>query len=214
MSQASKIGYYVPLLLAGTVLSSVACGLVSRFYTDTSDGYWYGSLLGYTFSNILTVDRIGSLILFGIGIGIGAQQAILIPQVVLTGKDVPLGTSAIIFVQTLFGTIFLSVGQNVFQDRLVRTLQERVPRVDPKVVIDSGAADLAQTMSKLYPQDVQGILVAYAEAIRAVFLVALVLSCLSIFGSALCEWKSVKKENGAAVAHQKEKVSDEESEKV
>lgn len=139
------------------------------------------------------VYRVGSLVLFGCGLGVGVQQSLVVPQAVLTGSDVPLGTAAIIFVQTLSGTVFLSVGQNVFQSRLIGELRGRVPRVDPQVVLDSGAADLAQNMAKLYPEDVQGILVAYAEALQAVFLIALVLSCLSLLGSGSCEWKNVKK---------------------
>jgi len=40
MSQVSKIGYYVPLMLASTVLISIAAGLISRFYINTTTSYW------------------------------------------------------------------------------------------------------------------------------------------------------------------------------
>ena len=118
-----------------------------------------------------------------------------------------LGTSAIVFVQTLSGTIFLSVGQSIFQGQLISELHWRAPRVDPQVVIDSGAADLAQSMQRLYPSDVRGIIEAYARALRAIFLIPVVLSCISIFGSGLCEWKSVKKGEKEIIAEGQKEVS-------
>lgn len=118
----------------------------------------------------------------------------MVPQTVLSGADVALGTSAMVFMQTISGTVFLSVGGNVFQDRLRAELAARVPDVDPGVVVRSGASRLREAMGRVYPHDVEGILAAYAAALQRVFLISVVLACLSVFGSAFCEWKSVKKD--------------------
>jgi hypothetical protein len=103
--------------------------------------------------------------------------------------------SALVFIQTLGGTIFLSIAQNVFQSNLVERLQVDVPEVDPNVVIGAGASGLVDSMRKLYSDSaVAGILNAYNKALQQVFLISLVLACLSVFGSAFMEWKSVKKD--------------------
>jgi hypothetical protein len=116
----------------------------------------------------------------------------------LKGGDIALGTSAMVFVQTISGTIFLSVAGNIFQDRLRAELKAQAPTVDPIVVISSGASELKSHMSKIYPDNlVEGILRSYAVALRNVFLISVVLACLSVFGSAFCEWKSVKKDYNA-----------------
>ena len=38
----SKLGYYTPVLIAGTALMVVGCGLLTTFQVDTSNGEWIG----------------------------------------------------------------------------------------------------------------------------------------------------------------------------
>lgn len=188
----SAMGYYNPLMLANTVLASIACGLITRFTVDTSTGYW-----------------IGSLIVFGMSFGLGGQQSLMVPQTVLKGRDIALGTSAMIFMQTISGTIFLSVAQNLFTDHLVQELAAHAPGVDAQFVVAAGAADIQATMSKVYsPAQVTEIIASYAAALQKVFLLALILATLTVLGSATLEWKNVnkgkkkpvKKDEEAAVA--------------
>ncbi|CAK7225719.1 hypothetical protein SCUCBS95973_005958 [Sporothrix curviconia] len=184
----TAMGYYNPLMLANTVLASVSTGLITRFGTSTSQGYW-----------------IGSLVVFGIGVGLGGQQALMVPQTVLQGRDIALGTSAMIFMQTISGAIFLSVAQNLFASHLVSELERRAPGVDAEFVVDSGASDLQATMGKVYsPTQVGEIIASYAAALQKVFLMCLVLATLTVLGSASLEWVSVKKKKqpgaGAAAA--------------
>lgn len=115
-------------------------------------------------------------------------------QTVLTGGDVAIGTSLVIFMTTISGTVFYSVGNSVLEDRIIRELSKRVPAVDPSVVIGAGANNLVDTMRKIYPQYVDGILASYEAALQRVFLISVILACLSAFGSFLIEWRSVKKD--------------------
>ncbi len=135
--------------------------------------------------------------LLGLGIGTGLQQPLVVAQTVLTGKDMALGTSLIIFAQTISGTIFSSVANNIFQSGLVTELSARVPAVDPAIVVAAGANGLVQSMTKIYPQYVGGILAAYAAALQKVWVIPVVLACLSVFGSTLVEWRSVKEKKAA-----------------
>lgn len=115
-------------------------------------------------------------------------------QTVLTGGDVAVGTSLVIFMTTISGTVFYSVGNSVLQDRLIRELSKRVPAVNPSVVIGAGANNLVDAMRKIYPQYVDGILASYEAALQQVFLISIILACLSAFGSVFIEWRSVKKD--------------------
>ncbi|ERS97426.1 hypothetical protein HMPREF1624_05593 [Sporothrix schenckii ATCC 58251] len=180
----SAMGYYNPLLLANTVLSSVATGLVWRFGVDTSTGYW-----------------VAALVIYGIGVGLGGQQALMIPQAVFKGRDIALASSAMIFTQTMAGAIFLSVSQNLFAQNLVGQLAARAPGVDPQFVVAAGASDVQATMGNVYsPSQVAEIIASYAAALQKVFLMALILSVLSVLGSATLEWKNVNKGKKAAMA--------------
>ncbi|KAM0258570.1 hypothetical protein ACHAQJ_003741 [Trichoderma viride] len=112
-----------------------------------------------------------SLIIMGIGIGIGAQQPLMAVQTVFKGPDIALSTSALIFTQTLAGTIFLSVAENIFQNQLVSQLQKQVPEINPRDIINIGAS-------------------TYNNAIRHVFLLSVIFACLNAIPDALMEWVS------------------------
>lgn len=133
------------------------------------------------------------LILMGIGIGAGAQQPLMAAQTVFKGADIALSTSVLIFTQSLSGTVFVSVAQNIFQTQVIKQLHEIVPSVDPEVVLHTGASDLHAAMKARYPDELDGILKAYNNALQQVFLIAVILSCLTVFGVVGMEWINLKK---------------------
>ncbi|KAK4454208.1 sulfate permease [Podospora aff. communis PSN243] len=159
----SKIGYYVPPIIASTIITCISCGLITRFNLDTARAYWIPSLL------LLT------------GIGIGAQQPFTIPQTVLIGPDISLGTSIIIFSQTLSGTIFISIANNIFYP------PTRLRAHEPSSCRGSRGCSLGR-----YPGEIEGLLEAYAATLGKVWIVMVVMACLSIFGVVFPEWRSVK----------------------
>ncbi|RFU74957.1 major facilitator superfamily transporter [Trichoderma arundinaceum] len=166
----TRIGYFVPNMIMSTMLSSVAAGLIYTFDIHTSARFW-----------------IPSLIIMGIGIGIGAQQPLMAAQTVFKGPDIALSTSALIFTQTLAGTIFLSVAENIFQNQLVHQLRKLVPEIDPRDIINIGASSLRQVIESRFPQHV--------------FLLSVIFTCLNAIPDALMEWVSpVKRGKPAAKA--------------
>ncbi|KAK0620475.1 major facilitator superfamily domain-containing protein [Immersiella caudata] len=187
----SKIGYYVPQMIASTVITCISCGLTTRFDLSTSKAYW-----------------IISLLLTGLGVGLGAQQPFIIPQTVLTGPDIAVGTSVVIFFQTLSGTIFISVANNIFHDQLVSELRNRVPTVSPEVVISVGASGIAEALGGRYPGEIGVILESYSAALGRVWIILAVLACLSVFGAVFPEWRSVKKPAVTGGVAEKEKGGD------
>ncbi|MCJ1464683.1 MFS sugar transporter [Pseudocyphellaria aurata] len=168
----TALGYYTPWMIASSVFMAIGVGLLSTLEVDSGPAKW-----------------IGYQIIYGIGVGFGMQQPIIAAQTVLKLDDVPIGTSLIIFMQTLGGALFIAVAQSILNNRLVSNLLEKVPTLDPSIVLTTGATSLKYAVSADLLPDV---LLAYNDALTQTFYVSLALAALSIFGSAGIEWKSVK----------------------
>ena len=122
------------------------------------------------------------------------QVSMLCAQAVLERKDVPAGIALMFFGQTLGGAIFVSVAQNVLDDRLAQSLSN-VPGFSPKAIVAQGATDLRWTVQ---PQYLGRVVEAYNDALVNVFYIMVAMASLSIFGSVLLKWSSLKKEKGAS----------------
>lgn len=117
-------------------------------------------------------------------------------QTVLPEKDVSTGTSLIVFARSLGGAIFVSAGQPVFSSHIVSGMLSQVPELDPSVILQSGAANLQQTINQatLGQIDIVArVLKVYNDAILQTFVVALALACVSIVGAVGIEWRTVKR---------------------
>ncbi|KAL9623094.1 MAG: hypothetical protein Q9160_002608 [Pyrenula sp. 1 TL-2023] len=176
----TAIGYYTPFMIGSGVLSVIGAGLLTTFETDTGHAKW----IGYQF-------------LYGSGIGFGMQQSIICAQTALELKDVPVGTALIMFTQTLGGALFVSVGQNVFTNRLLSGLVTAAPGVNPAIILKVGATELANNIP---PQFLHGVRVAYNDALTNAWYVAVAMSAFSIIGAVFVEWKSVKGKKVETVA--------------
>lgn len=165
-------GYYTPFMIAGSVVATIGYGLITTFTPGIGIGHW----LGYQ-------------ALAGMGVGIGMQQPLMAVQTVLDITDVPTGTSLLIFLQTLGGALFVSVGQNVFTNKLVSGLATYAPGLDSKIVLATGATSIQKTIEKQY---LAGVTIAYNDALTLAFKVATAMSALSFIGAVVIEWKSVK----------------------
>ncbi|KAJ5293876.1 hypothetical protein N7508_008697 [Penicillium antarcticum] len=172
------VGYYAPFMILGTIMIAIGYGLMTKFHPDTPKSIW-----------------IGYQIIAGAGVGFGMQQPMIAVQVVLDIVDVPTGTAIIVFAQTLGGALFVSIGNNVFSNKLVEYLAEYAPTLDPALIIRTGATSVQSVVSKA---DLPGLLLAYNDAITQTFTVCAAVSALSVFGAVIVEWKSVKGKSLAA----------------
>ncbi|KAL2880978.1 hypothetical protein SGCOL_003631 [Colletotrichum sp. CLE4] len=171
----TKIGYYTPVMLVGICIMSVGAGMMTTLEVDTSTAKW----AAYQ-------------VIYGIGQGMTFQAPNLAAQTVLKLKDVPVGASIMFFSQTLGGAIFISVGQTVLNNELVKRIRG-LPGLEGINLQTTGATSL-----KDLPDNIRGpVLEAYNGALRVVFVVALVMVCSVFIGAAGMEWKSVKKEQQA-----------------
>lgn len=172
----SKIGYYTPFMLCGVVLLSIGAGLITTLQLGTGQGKW-----------------VGYQVIYGFGMGLTFQAPNLAAQTVLPTADVPIGTSLMFFSQLLGGSIFISVGQNVLNNELVKHLSG-VSGFDISFILNAGATTLTHLAEPLRTT----VLFAYNESLRTVFQVGLVMTCLTIFGAASLEWRSVKSKKPGA----------------
>ncbi|KAF7341341.1 DHA14-like major facilitator [Mycena venus] len=128
-------------------------------------------------------------ILAGLGVGIGMQQPILAAQATLELKDVAVGTAVLMFSQTLGGALFVSIGQAIFTTTLTTSLVQKVPGVNPAVVLSAGADSLKSAVDPAY---LKGVLFAYNQGLTSAFIVALVVAAVALIGAFVVEWRSVK----------------------
>lgn len=168
----TMIGYYVPFIYGSVVCMSVGAGLLTTFKVNTAHPEW----MGYQ-------------VLFGAGVGMGMQQTLMAVQTSLPHNDVAIGTAIIMFSQTLGGSLFVSVGQNVFQNQLLKNLREVVPDFPASIVLSTGATQLKNAVPAQY---ISRVLIAYNAALTQTWYVSVAMACLSAFGAVWLQWKSMK----------------------
>ncbi|KAG6020202.1 hypothetical protein E4U41_002923 [Claviceps citrina] len=169
-----KMGYYTALGIFGSSVMAVGAGLLTTWQIDTNQG----KLIGYQ-------------ILFGFGMGLCFQTPNLAVQTVLPRPEVPMGIALMFFGQLLSAAVFVAVGQNVLANQLLNRLAGLDGFDKLKGLILSGGVtsvvDAVPTEQKLT------VLKAYNEALREVFVIGLVMSCLAVLGTSCMEWKNILK---------------------
>jgi hypothetical protein len=176
----TKIGYYVPFYYICVVLSAVGAGLLTTFKVTTGHSQW-----------------IGYQVVYGFGVGFGMQQALITIQTVLPLKDVPTGTAMSMFFQTFGGALFVSVAQNVFNNRLLSQVAVYAPKVNASVLLHIGATDLATVIPAA---SLPGVRLAYNNALTNTWYISVAMACLQIISCFFIEWKSVKGQKVGGVA--------------
>jgi len=166
------IGYYTPFILVSSILMAIGAGLLSTFETDSNSPRW----IGYQF-------------LFGAGVGFGMQQPLIAVQTALEAADVPIATAIIMFSQTLGGALFISVGQNIFTNQLLKHLKDVVPELDTSLVLRTGATELKNAIPERF---LAGVLSAYNLALTQTFYVSVACAAMSLIGAVFIEFKSMK----------------------
>lgn len=166
------IGYYTPFYYLSVIFSAIGAGLLSTFETTTTHEKW-----------------IGYQVIYGMGVGFGMQQALMTVQTVLPLKDVPTGTALVMFTQTFGGALFVSVAQNVFNNRLISEIPKFAQGFDPSIVLHVGATSLKeQVPARLLP----GVQYAYNLALTNTWYISVAMSSLQLVAAVFVEWKSVK----------------------
>ncbi|KAK7962609.1 uncharacterized protein PG986_003434 [Apiospora aurea] len=170
----SKVGYFTPPAILGSVIYIVGCGLFTLFHPDMSTGMW-----------------IGLQILASGGFGMSIQQGFTAVQTVLSKDDIAVGTASVVAAQSLGGAIFISVGNNVFQARLrsIIAADNNLDGIDVDAVIAAGTTAFRHLVP---PNELTRLILDYNGALQTVFLVAVPLASLALVANCCLEWNSVK----------------------
>ncbi|KAJ6144420.1 hypothetical protein N7470_008315 [Penicillium chermesinum] len=168
----SRLGYYLPWALFGACLSAIGNGLFSTFTPHTAIGTW-----------------IGYQILAGAGRGAAFQVPLVAVQNTVAPRDISLGMSLLMFLQTLSGAIFLTLGDVIFDAGLKSTIPKDAPNVDPAVVIGAGATGIRSVVSG---KDLAGVLVAYSKSVGYVFYMTAAMSVVMALCSLGMGWVDIR----------------------
>lgn len=166
------IGYYTPFMIATSFIMTVGAGMLTILEPDSNHSAW-----------------IGYQALFGIGLGFGLQQPMIVVQTALPAGDIPSATAINMFAQTLGGALFISIAQNVFSNKLVESMSSNVPPLIIAKVTDAGATVVRDVVPE---QWLQPVLQAYSDSITECFFPAVAMGALSIIGAAVIEWISIR----------------------
>ncbi|GIJ86447.1 hypothetical protein Asppvi_005336 [Aspergillus pseudoviridinutans] len=166
----TALGNFLPFFYAATVLSTIAAGLMTTFTVTTGHSKW-----------------IGYQVLLGSGVGMGIQLPIIAAQAVLPPADIPVGTAIMTFCQTFGGTIFVSVSQAVFTNRLRSGILALVPGISPSIVNEIGATNLS---SVIPPEYMDGAREVYNSALVSAWYLATGLFGVSVVGAVGIPWRA------------------------
>ncbi|TPX08821.1 uncharacterized protein E0L32_009761 [Thyridium curvatum] len=181
----SRVGYYAPFFLVSSVLVPLGAGLLTMLTPSSGHPEW-----------------IGYQVIFGLGVGVGTQQPLVVAQTILDRSDIATGTSIVTFTRFVGSAVFLPVAQNVFINGLVNRLSN-LPGIDPQAVIKGGATELRSLVGS---DDLAVMLSDYNAAVIDAFYIAVATSAVTIFGSVFVEWRSIHKKAERAGSSSQERV--------
>ncbi|KAI0430881.1 major facilitator superfamily domain-containing protein [Xylaria sp. FL1042] len=167
----TKGGYSAPFMIACVAVVSIATGLLTTWTPHSTDAQVFGYLA-----------------LYGVGQGLGWQQPTLIAQTMLPAPDIPTGTALANVCKLLGGTLSVSIAQTLFNTKFKELVTERIPSVDPNVLVSIGAAELRDELPPDLIPDVAG---CYNDALYDVWWLLLALALVSLIGALGVEWRNV-----------------------
>lgn len=160
-------------MIISTIFVAISCGLLTTLETTTGQAHY----IGYQF-------------MAGFGAGLGIQQSAMAAQNVLEMVDVPVGVVVVVFAQSIGGALAIAVANNLFVNKLIKSLIKFAPTLNPADIIQLGPTNLQSHI----PADLlPGVLQAYNTAVVDAFFVSVVTACMSIIGAGFMEWKTLKR---------------------
>ncbi|GJN81907.1 hypothetical protein PLIIFM63780_005443 [Purpureocillium lilacinum] len=121
----TKLGYYIGWAIFSAVATAIGCGLIATWRPDTG----LGKIIGY---QILLGAR-----------GAGMHMGVVAIQATLPRKMAAVGNSFLVFCQNIFGAIFITVANSIFQESLRSDISSSVPGISPEAAIAAGGSSQA-----------------------------------------------------------------------
>lgn len=176
----TAFGHYIPILVVGSVISSIACGLLYTLKIHSGSGEW----LGYQ-------------AMVGIGLGLIFQVPVIVGQSVVKPSDLSSVSAMILFFQTVGGAIWISAAQAGWANKMLKVVATKLPGVSPGLVVATGATELRKVFTA---EQLPGILDAYMEGLRIPFAIAIACACVTVVLSFAPRWEKVRVDLTAGAA--------------
>lgn len=176
----TAFGHYIPIMIVGSIISTVACGLLYTLKIHSGAGEW----LGYQAMS-------------GIGLGLIFQIPVIVCQSIVKASDLSSVSAMVLFFQTVGGAVWISAGQAGWSNKMLKEVAKRVPEVDPGLVVATGASELRKVFTA---EELPGILDAYMEGLRVPFAIAIACACVTVVLSFAPRWEKIKVDLTAGAA--------------
>ncbi|PQE13617.1 HC-toxin efflux carrier TOXA protein [Rutstroemia sp. NJR-2017a BVV2] len=168
------VGWYNPFYMFGVAILAIGSGLLSTLNPTTNAGKWIGYqiLTGSWYQFMVTM--VGPHI---------ALQAVLPPDLV------PIATTTLLFAMTASCSIFLVIGQAIFQTFLEHRLPSVVSQEEANRIIAAGAAGIRQV---LQPANHGAVIDVYNNAVTNVFYLSAASASVAFILISCMKWQYIK----------------------
>ncbi|KAJ5521995.1 hypothetical protein N7527_006110 [Penicillium freii] len=168
----TTFGYYAPFMIFASICMPIAAGLMTTYDLHTS---------------LTKIILYSGFVGFSGGIGFQAPQAAV--QTTLSVADVNLGIGVILFGQSMGPAVFIAIAQVLFTNQLSSNLADVVPGLTPKFIEEQGLGDIKNGVPMQRWDEVLG---GIDRSLTRTWYVSVALACMTMVGSLLIEWRSVK----------------------
>ncbi|VTT76738.1 unnamed protein product, partial [Fusarium fujikuroi] len=158
------IGYYYPFMLATSVLTPIASGLLTTLDLEEQ-----------------IAKAVGLLTFLGLAVGLGLQGPQVALQAVLPIEDVSLGGAVITFGSGMGSALWICASATLFQDRLSKEVQDAAPGTNTTHIQEAGLSKLRESIG---PDRLKSVLSGYENAIVQTLYIPLALALLSVIEEA------------------------------
>ncbi|OZJ02779.1 hypothetical protein BZG36_03484 [Bifiguratus adelaidae] len=167
----SKLENYVWLIRAGGIFMTVGVGMLSTWTQYSNEG-----------------ERIGYLIIAGVGFGLLFQTTVVAAQTAVAPKDLAISISLCTFCRLLGGAFGVSILGSIFNDSLAQNFAALVPNSQ-----QYAEAKTSVGIIKTFPANIQPpIIECYVRGIRLIFLVSIPLAGIAFIASLLIQQHSMR----------------------
>jgi EmrB/QacA subfamily drug resistance transporter len=210
---ATESGLLLLPLLVGLLITSIGSG---RFISRTGKYRWF-PLVGTTLVTIglVLLTHLGAhtslgvislyILVFGAGLGLFVQVLTLVVQNAVPMRLMGVGTSSVTFFRSMGGAIGAAALGAVLTSRIAAEF----PRFLPARTLSAGGDKVSQliqspnslnALKKTNPALHEGIIQAYSHAIDTVFVVAAIVSAVSIVAALFIKQTQLRTSNAGPVA--------------
>jgi hypothetical protein len=170
----TALKHYVPFMVLGSLIFTVACGLITTLTVGSGPEQWVSYQL-----------------LAGIGFGMAFQIPYSALHVVLDTQSLPTGNALLVLFQALGGALAVSVAQNILGNQLLTRLAENFSSQDAARIIAAGPTRIAQAVRA---EEVVVVVEAYSYALSRMYILPVVAAGTAFLCSLGMEWRTLRKE--------------------